>query len=71
MALGWVLYGLATLRARVFPMLAAIGLVGTGLIAFRSSIPPYGVPLGLVVAGLGAWLMASDRAEAPAAAASR
>ena len=71
MALGWMLYGLATLRARVFPMLAAIGLVGTGLIAFRSSIPPYGVPLGLVVAGLGAWLMASDRAEAPAAAASR
>ena len=71
MALGWMLYGLATLRARVFPMLAAIGLVCTGLIAFRSSIPPYGVPLGLVVAGLGAWLMASDRAEAPAAAASR
>ena len=71
MALGWMLYGLATLRGRVFPMLAAIGMIIAGLVAFRSSIPPYGVPLGLVVAALGAWVTASDRAEAPAVATSR
>jgi hypothetical protein len=71
MALGWMFYGLATLRARVFPTLAAIGLVVAGLIAFRSSFPPYGVPLGLVVAGVGAWLIRSDRVVGSAAAASR
>jgi hypothetical protein len=71
MALGWILYGLATLRARVFPTLAALGLIVAGLIAFRSSFPPYGVPIGLVVAALGAWLIRSDRAVASAAAASR
>ena len=68
MAMGWALYGLATLRARVFPMLAALGMVVAGLVAFRSSFPPYGVPLGLVVAALGAWLIRSDRAESAAAA---
>jgi len=68
MAVGWALYGLATLRARVFPMLAALGMVVAGLVAFRSSFPPYGVPLGLVVAALGAWLIRSDRAESAAAA---
>jgi hypothetical protein len=71
MALGWMFYGLATLRARVFPTLAAIGLVVAGLIAFRSSFPPYGVPLGLVVAAVGAWLIRSDRVVGSAAAASR
>jgi hypothetical protein len=68
MAIGWALYGLATLRARVFPMLAALGMVVAGLVAFRSSFPPYGMPLGLVVAALGAWLIRSDRAESAAAA---
>jgi len=68
MAIGWALYGLATLRARVFPMPAALGVVVAGLIAFRSSFPPYGVPLGLVVAALGAWLIRSDRAGSAAAA---
>jgi hypothetical protein len=71
MALGWVLYGLATLRARVFPMVAALGLIGAGLVAFRSGFPPYGVPLGLVVAGLGGWLIRSGRAVETAVAASR
>jgi hypothetical protein len=68
MAVGWALYGLATLRARVFPMPAALGVMVAGLIAFRSSFPPYGVPLGLVVAALGAWLIRSDRAGSAAAA---
>jgi hypothetical protein len=71
MALGWTLYGLATLRARVFPTPVALGLIVAGLIAFRSSFPPYGVPIGLVVAALGAWLIRSDRAVATATAASR
>lgn len=71
MALGWMFYGVATLRARVFPTLAALGMVVAGLIAFRSSFPPYGVPLGLVVAAVGGWVIRSDRAVESAAAASR
>jgi hypothetical protein len=71
MALGWALFGLATLRARVFPTAAALGLIVGGLIAFQSGIPPYGVPLGLAVAALGGWLMRSDRAEVSATAGSR
>ena len=69
MALGWALYGLATLRARVVPDAGgARHWWSAGLVAFRSSFPPYGVPLGLVVAALGAWLIRSDRAESAAAA---
>lgn len=71
MALGWVLYGAATLRARVFPAAAALGLIVCGLIAFQSSFPPYGAPLGLAVAAMGGWLIRSDRAAASAMAASR
>jgi hypothetical protein len=71
LALGWMLFGVAALRARVFPTAAALGLIVGGLVAFQSGIPPYGVPLGLAVAALGGWLIRSDRASANAAAASR
>jgi hypothetical protein len=71
MALGWALFGLAALRAKVFPTAAALGLIVGGLVAFQSGIPPYGAPLGLAVAVLGGWLIRSDRAVASAAAASR
>ena len=71
MALGWALFGLATLRARLFPTAAALGLIVGGLTAFQSGIPPYGVPLGLAVAALGGWLIRSDRVTASARAAVR
>ena len=71
MAVGWALFGVAALRARVYPSAAALALIVSGLVAFQSSFPPYGVPLGLVVAALGGWLSRSDRAAASAMAASR
>jgi hypothetical protein len=70
-ALGWLLFGLASLRAQVYPAAAALALAAGGLVAFQSGFPPYGVPLGLAVAALGGWLIRSDRAAASAAAASR
>lgn len=70
-ALGWLLFGIATLRARVFPIGAALGLIVGGLIAYQSGIPAYGVPLGLAVAALGGWLIRSDRATVTATATSR
>lgn len=61
MTLGWVLFGAAALRARVFPAVLAVALAVGGVFAFDSGMPPNGVPLGLAVAGLGAWLIRSDR----------
>ena len=60
-ALGWVLFGVAAFRAKVFPGGFAVALAVGGLFAFDSGMPPNGVPLGLAVAALGAWLIRSDR----------
>jgi hypothetical protein len=61
-ALGWVLFGLSSLRARVFPVAISLALVVGGLIGYLAAMPPFGVPLGLAVAALGAWLIRTDRA---------
>jgi hypothetical protein len=61
-ALGWVLYGLASLRARVFPAAISVAVVVGGVVGFNAGLPPYGVPIGLAVAALGGWLIHHDRA---------
>jgi hypothetical protein len=65
-ALGWVLYGLAALRARALPVVLSLGLVVGGVLGYNSGLPPYGTPIGLAVAALGAWLLHQDRAAARA-----
>jgi hypothetical protein len=59
-ATGWVLFGLASLRARVYPALGSIGLIVGGAAGFFALMAPYGIPLGLAVLALGAWLVAAD-----------
>ena len=59
-AVGWVLFGLASLRARVFPVLISIAIIVGGLVGFLAAAPPYGVALGLALVGLGAWLMRAE-----------
>jgi hypothetical protein len=67
-AIGWVLYGIATLRARVFPRSLAIALVAGGVIGFNALLAPFGIPLGVTVAALGAWIVRNSQASrAPAA----
>jgi hypothetical protein len=61
-ALGWVLYGLATLRAKALPVALSAALVVGGLLGYNSGLPPYGTPIGLAVAALGGWLVHQDRA---------
>jgi hypothetical protein len=56
MALGWVLFGLASFRAEVFPRLVSAGLIVAGLLSFRA-LPPFTIALGLAVAALGVWLV--------------
>jgi hypothetical protein len=60
-ALGWALFGIASWRARVFPVALSIALGVAGLIGFMAAMPPWGVPLGLAVAALGVWLIRHDR----------
>ena len=66
-ALGWVLYGLAALRARAVPVGLALALVVGGVLGYNSGLPPYGTPIGLAVAALGGWLIHRDRAALPRA----
>jgi hypothetical protein len=60
-AVGWVLFGLASLRARVYPAWISIALAVGGVAGFNAGMPPYGVPIGLAVAALGGWLIRHDR----------
>jgi hypothetical protein len=56
-AIGWVLFGLASLRARVFPRLISLAIVAGGIIGFLAARPPYGVALGLALLSLGIWMV--------------
>ncbi len=60
-ALGWMLFGIALLRARVGPVLIPVAIIIAGALGYQSGLPPYGVPIGLAVAALGAHLLHADR----------
>ncbi len=61
-AIGWVLFGLASLRARVFPRLISVAIMVGGAVGFLALLPPFGIPLGLAMIALGTWMI---RAPAP------
>jgi hypothetical protein len=62
LAVGWVLFGLASVRARGFPRDAALLLViGGGIGVLIAVVPGAGAPLALAVAWRGTWLLRSDR----------
>ena len=63
-SIGWVLFGLASLRARVFPRLISLAIVAGGLIGFLAARPPYGVALGLALLSLGIWMVKTRSAAA-------
>ena len=56
-SIGWVLFGLASLRAGVFPRLISLAIVAGGIIGFLAAKPPYGVALGLALLSLGIWMI--------------
>lgn len=62
-AAGWALFGLASLRARVYPWPLSIALVIGGLIGFQAALPPFAIPLALAVGGLGVWMVRTSLAE--------
>ena len=64
-----MLFGLASLRARVFPRLISLAIVVAGIIGFLAAKPPYGVALGLALLSLGIWMVRTRRAAATTCAA--
>jgi hypothetical protein len=56
-SLGWIMFGLASFRSRVFPRALSIALALGGLIGFKAATAPWGVALGLAVAAVGVWLV--------------
>jgi hypothetical protein len=63
-SIGWVLFGLASLRAGVCPRLISLAIVAGGLIGFLAARPPYGVALGLALLSLGIWMVRTRSAAA-------
>ncbi len=61
MAVGWVLYGVATFRARVFPRGISAAIVIGGVVGFSALLSPFGIPLALAVGTLGVWMIRSQR----------
>jgi hypothetical protein len=66
-ALGWMIFGIAGWRSRMFPAWIGVAFVVAGFLGYNAGLPPYGIPIGLVMAALGWWII---RTGAPAAAAS-
>jgi hypothetical protein len=56
--LGWLLFGIASFRAGVYPRILCVAIMIGGLISFGAGLPPYGIPLGLAVAAVGVWCLA-------------
>ena len=58
-AAGWVTFGLASFRARVFPRLAAVLMTVAGVAGILTLISPFQIPLALAVGWMGLWLVRS------------
>jgi len=55
-AFGWVLFGIASFRARVFPRWASIVVIIGGVLGFLAGYPPFLIILALGVGWMGYWL---------------
>lgn len=63
--LGWALFGIASLRARVFPAAISVAIIAGGLLSGVPIGKTYligGAILGVAVAWLGAWMMRTTAA---------
>ena len=56
-AAGWTLFGIASVRARVFPLAISIAVIIGGIAGYQALLAPWGIPLGLAVASLGIWIV--------------
>lgn len=63
-AVGWIVFGIATLRAKVFPRPAAVLLIIGGIVGVLAGSTPYQVPLAIAVGWMGYALAEADRGKA-------
>jgi hypothetical protein len=56
-AAGWTLFGIASARARVFPLVISIAIILGGIVGFQALLAPFGIPLGLALTALGIWIV--------------
>ena len=56
-AVGWVLFGVASMRAAVFPKAICAAIIVGGLCGYSALVAPFGIPLGLAMAWLGVWMI--------------
>jgi len=54
---GWTLFGIASVRPRVFPRAISIAIIIGGLAGYRALLAPWEIPLGLAVVSLGIWIV--------------
>jgi hypothetical protein len=67
-AAGWIIFGIATFRANVYPRPAAVLLIIGGVVGLLALQTPYQVPLAISVGWIGYSLTRSEPAEALAPA---
>jgi hypothetical protein len=60
-AAGWVLFGVASVRARVFPVAVSGLIVIGGVAGYSALLAPFGIPLGVALIALGGWMVATRR----------
>ena len=70
-ALGWIVFGIASFRANVFPRPAAGLLILGGVVGILAGSTPYQIPLAIAVGWIGYSLTRSERAAPRVPAASR
>jgi hypothetical protein len=69
-AFGWVAFGVASLRARVFPVWISLLIVVGGVAGYHALLAPWGIPLGVAIAALGVWMLRGRYATGSSAASS-
>jgi hypothetical protein len=67
-ALGWIVFGIAGWRTRMFPAWAGIAFIVAGVLGYNAGLPPYGIPIGLTMATLGWWILRGSSPRQPASA---
>lgn len=60
-AVGWIAFGIATIRANVYPRPAAVLLTLGGMLGVLAGSTPYQVPLAIAIGWIGYALMQSER----------
>lgn len=60
-AAGWTLFGIAALRAKVFPAAISLAVIVGGMLGFQALLAPWGAALGLALTALGLWIWVTGR----------